>query len=66
MSAYFFLELSTIFNHKHLGTKTVKDLTIDPLVFCWRLLSALDEVIADSLDANHYINAVERHRNFHC
>ncbi|WP_233959372.1 L-rhamnose isomerase [Pectobacterium versatile] len=37
----------------------MKDLTIDRLAFRQRLLSALDEVIAEPLDQAHHIDAVE-------
>ncbi|GKX46889.1 L-rhamnose isomerase [Pectobacterium carotovorum] len=59
--------ISAYFGHE-LGTPSVmniwvpdgmKDLTIDRLAFRQRLLSALDEVIAEPLDQAHHIDAVE-------
>ncbi len=59
ISAYFGRELGTPSVMNIWVPDGMKDLTIDRLAFRQRLLNALDEVIAEPLDANHHIDAVE-------
>ncbi|WP_233965830.1 L-rhamnose isomerase [Pectobacterium polaris] len=59
ISAYFGRELGTPSVMNIWVPDGMKDLTIDRLVFRQRLLSALDEVIAEPLDQAHHIDAVE-------
>ncbi|MBN3261568.1 L-rhamnose isomerase [Pectobacterium brasiliense] len=59
ISAYFGRELGTPSVMNIWVPDGMKDLTIDRLAFRQRLLSALDEVIAEPLDQAHHIDAVE-------
>ncbi|GKW26325.1 L-rhamnose isomerase [Pectobacterium polonicum] len=59
ISAYFGRELGTPSVMNIWVPDGMKDLTIDRLAFRQRLLSALDEVIAEPLDPSHHIDAVE-------
>ncbi|UVO08893.1 L-rhamnose isomerase [Pectobacterium polonicum] len=59
ISAYFGRELGTPSVMNIWVPDGMKDLTIDRLAFRPRLLSALDEVIAEPLDPSHHIDAVE-------
>ncbi len=59
ISAYFGRELGTASVMNIWVPDGMKDVTIDRLAPRQRLLSALDEVIAEKLDANHHIDAVE-------
>ncbi|MBG6240724.1 MAG: L-rhamnose isomerase, partial [Candidatus Symbiopectobacterium sp. Dall1.0] len=59
ISAYFGRELGTPSVMNIWVPDGMKDLTIDRLAFRQRLLNALDEVIAEPLDAQHHIDAVE-------
>ncbi|MFJ5436466.1 L-rhamnose isomerase [Pectobacterium brasiliense] len=59
ISAYFGRELGTPSVMNIWVPDGMKDLTIDRLAFRQRLLSALDEVIAEPLDQTHHIDAVE-------
>ncbi|KGA31647.1 L-rhamnose isomerase [Pectobacterium odoriferum] len=59
ISAYFGRELGTPSVMNIWVPDGMKDVTIDRLAFRQRLLSALDEVIAEPLDQAHHIDAVE-------
>ncbi|MDX6916021.1 L-rhamnose isomerase [Pectobacterium carotovorum] len=59
ISAYFGRELGTPSVMNIWVPDGMKDLTIDRLAFRQRLLSALDEIIAEPLDQAHHIDAVE-------
>ncbi|WJY14604.1 L-rhamnose isomerase [Pectobacteriaceae bacterium CE90] len=59
ISAYFGRELGTPSVMNIWVPDGMKDLTIDRLAFRQRLMNALDEVIAEPLDAAHHIDAVE-------
>ncbi|MBN3194296.1 L-rhamnose isomerase [Pectobacterium versatile] len=59
ISAYFGRELGTPSVMNIWVPDGMKDLTIDRLAFRQRLLSSLDEVIAEPLDQAHHIDAVE-------
>ncbi|MEQ9997893.1 L-rhamnose isomerase [Pectobacterium versatile] len=59
ISAYFGRELGTPSVMNIWVPDGMKDLTIDRLAFRQRLLSALDEVIAEPLDQAYHIDAVE-------
>lgn len=59
VSAYFGEQLGTPSVMNIWVPDGMKDLTIDRLAPRQRLLSALDEVIADKLDPQHHIDAVE-------
>ncbi|MCL6352441.1 L-rhamnose isomerase [Pectobacterium polaris] len=59
ISAYFGRELGTPSVMNIWVPDGMKDLTIDRLAFRQRLMSALDEVIAEPLDQAHHIDAVE-------
>lgn len=59
ISAYFGRELGTPSVMNIWVPDGMKDLTIDRLAFRQRLLSALDEIIAEPLDPAHHIDAVE-------
>ncbi|MDG0797845.1 L-rhamnose isomerase [Pectobacterium punjabense] len=59
ISAYFGRELGTPSVMNIWVPDGMKDLTIDRLAFRQRLLSALDEVIAEPLNQAHHIDAVE-------
>ncbi|WP_413737085.1 L-rhamnose isomerase [Sodalis sp. RH21] len=59
ISAYFGRELGTASVMNIWVPDGMKDVTIDRLAPRQRLQSALDEVIAEKLDANHHIDAVE-------
>ncbi|MCV9880152.1 L-rhamnose isomerase [Brenneria izbisi] len=59
ISAYFGRELGTPSVMNIWIPDGMKDLTVDRLAFRQRLLSALDEVIAEPLNPSHHIDAVE-------
>ncbi|MEQ9743396.1 L-rhamnose isomerase [Pectobacterium actinidiae] len=59
ISAYFGRELGTPSVMNIWVPDGMKDLTIDRLAFRQRLLSSLDEIIAEPLDQAHHIDAVE-------
>ncbi|AUH02335.1 L-rhamnose isomerase [Pectobacteriaceae bacterium CE70] len=59
ISAYFGRELGTPSVMNIWVPDGMKDLTIDRLAFRQRLMNALDDVIAEPLDAAHHIDAVE-------
>ncbi|MEH2920613.1 L-rhamnose isomerase [Samsonia erythrinae] len=59
ISAYFGRELGTPSVMNIWVPDGMKDLTVDRLAFRQRLLSALDEIIAEPLDPAHHIDAVE-------
>lgn len=59
VSAYFGRELGTPSVMNIWVPDGMKDLTVDRLAPRQRLLSALDEVMAEKFDSNHHIDAVE-------